>query len=264
MPRFEIGTSGYIGSKKDWLTMPFINCLEINSTFYKLPSIKSIDKYNILSNEGTHKGLIYSIKVSRLITHMKRLKDCKKEFSKFWNTVKKLENLKVLLFQFPPSFKYNDINMKRLEKLTYLPTKNISGKKINIVFEFRNNSWFKKDVERLFKDRKWVLGGTLIKKKKGQYWMGNMPDGLHLPEKTTNCTYLRIHGGRGYRGGYDTKQLQNIKRSVLAKKTTTNYIIFNNVFFDSRKKTCKYKKRKIRYAALCNASQFGKLTQKIK
>ena len=194
---------------------------------------------------------------------MKRLKDCKQAFGKFWRAVKGLKsNLKALLFQLPPSFKYNDVNIQRLKKITYLPTTNSVGEKINIIFEFRDDSWFKKDVVALFKTKGWVLGGTLIKKKKGQYWMGNMPAGLHLPEKTTNCTYLRLHGGRGYRGGYDSKQLRNIKRAVLAKRTSTNYVIFNNVFFDSRKKTCIYKKRKIRYAALCNASQFGKLTRK--
>ena len=45
MTRFEIGTSGYIGSKRDWLAMPNINCLEINSTFYRLPTEKSIKNY---------------------------------------------------------------------------------------------------------------------------------------------------------------------------------------------------------------------------
>ena len=118
MPRFEIGTSGYIGSKKDWFTMPFINCLEINSTFYKLPSAKSIENYNKLSSEGSHKGLIYSVKVSRFITHMKRLNDCKQAFAKFWRAVKGLQsNLKALLFQLPPSFKYNDVNMTKAKKI---------------------------------------------------------------------------------------------------------------------------------------------------
>ena len=113
MPTFEIGTSGYIGSKRDWLTMPFINCLEINSTFYKLPSANSIENYNQLSSEGPHKGLIYSVKVSRFITHMKRLKDCRQAFAKFWRAVKGLKsNLKALLIQLPPSFKYNDVNMQ--------------------------------------------------------------------------------------------------------------------------------------------------------
>ena len=260
MSRFEIGTSGYIGSKKDWLNMPFINCLEINSTFYRLPNANSIQKYNALSLSRDHTGLIYSVKVSKFITHMKRLKNCKQAFMKFWKSVKALDNnLKVLLFQLPPSFKYNKVNMKRLENMTYIPKKNNSGKPINIVFEFRDKSWFRNDVSVLFEKKAWVLGGTLISKKSGTYWMGTMPSGLHLPEKTTNCTYLRIHGGRGYRGGYDKKELHKIKRSVLKQNTALNYVIFNNVFFDSRKKTCKYNKRKIRYAALCNASTFGKM-----
>ena len=265
MPRFEIGTSGYIGSKKDWLDMPYINCLEINSTFYRLPNANTITKYNELSISPEHKGLIYSVKVSKFVTHIKRLKNCKRSFNKFWQSVKGLNNnLKVLLFQLPPSFKYNEVNMERLKSMTYLPRTNNSGKPINIVFEFRDDSWFRNDVVVLFEAREWVLGGTLIKKKKGQYWMGTMPAGMHLPEKTTDCTYLRIHGGRGYRGGYDKKELNKIKREVLAKKTALNYVIFNNVFFDNRKKTCKYNKRKIRYAALCNASEFGKMTRKMR
>jgi len=152
--------------------------------------------------------------------------------------------------------------MERLKNMTYLPSTNTGGGHLNIVFEFRDSSWFRRDVTSLFKSKKWVLGGTLINKKKGTYWMGTMPAGLHLPEKTADCTYLRIHGGSGYRGGYDKKQLGQIKKAALAKKTKLNYIIFNNVFFDSRKKTCKYNKRKIRYAALCNASTFGKMTRK--
>ena len=263
MTRFEIGTSGYIGSKKDWLNMPYINCLEINSTFYRLPNSKSIRTYNEMSTSTEHKGLIYSVKVSKFITHMKRLKNCKAAFNKFWRAVKDLgNNLKVLLFQLPPSFKYNKVNMERLKNMTYLPKTNTDGGGLNIVFEFRDKSWFRNDVVVLFEKKAWVLGGTLINKKSGTYWMGTMPSGLHLPEKTTNCTYLRIHGGRGYRGGYDKKELQKIKRNVLKKNTTLNYVIFNNVFFDSRKKTCKYNKRKIRYAALCNASTFGKMTRK--
>ena len=167
MPKFEIGTSGYIGSKKEWLNMPFINCLEINSTFYRLPNKNSIMKYNQLSLSSEHKGLIYSVKVSKFITHIKRLKNCKGAFNKFWNTVKGLNNLKVLLLQLPPSFKYNKVNMERLKSMTYLPTKNTVGGNINIVFEFRDDSWFRNEVSVLFKAKGWVLGGTLINKKKG-------------------------------------------------------------------------------------------------
>ena len=75
---------------------------------------------------------------------------------------------------------------------------------MTIVFEFRDASWFgKPDVLSLFKNRGWTLGGTLIDKKKEGKWMGTMPSGLHLPKKTSNSTYLRIHGARGYRGYYN-------------------------------------------------------------
>ena len=263
MTRFEIGTSGYIGSKKDWLSIPFINCLEINSTFYRLPTANTIAKFNQLSIESDNKGLIYSVKVSKFITHIKRLKNCKQAFNKFWLSVKGLnKNLKALLFQLPPSFKYNKDNIKRLEDMVYLPKTNNSGESINIVFEFRDKSWFCDKVVKLFRTNNWVLAGTLINKKSGTKWMGTIPSGLHLPEKTTNCTYLRIHGGRGYRGSYNKKYLHKIKKMILEKNTQWNYIIFNNVFFDNRKKTCKYRKRTIRYAALCNAAEFGQITRK--
>ena len=110
--------------------MPFINCLEINSTFYRLPNAGTIEKYNQLSLSPEHKGLIYSVKVSNFITHMKRLKDCRQPFGKFWSSVKDLgSNLKVLLFQLPPSFKYNDVNMERLKSMTYLPAKNSAAER---------------------------------------------------------------------------------------------------------------------------------------
>ena len=86
MVNFNIGTSGFIGSKKQWLTIPYINCLEINTTFYRLPTKKTINNFKDLIDKRNGE-LIFSVKVSRLITHMKRLHNCKSEFVKFWNSV---------------------------------------------------------------------------------------------------------------------------------------------------------------------------------
>lgn len=256
MKTYLIGTSGYIGSRKQWLKIPNLKCLEINATFYRLPTVKSIDNYNELTKLPQHKGLVFSVKVSKYITHMKRLKNCKQGFDKFWNSIKGLNNnLKVLLFQLPPSFKYNKINLERLKKMSYIKKKNSAGEAINIVFEFRDASWFKKkDIISLFKSRGWTLGGTMIKKNKKQYWMGDLSTGLNLPEKTSDCTYLRIHGARGYRGGCSKKQLVSIKNKINKQNTQINYIIFNNVFFNNRRKTCKLSTR---YAALCNANEMN-------
>ena len=54
--------------------------------------------------------------------------------------------------------------------------------------------------------------------------------------------------------------------AVLTVNFNKSYLLvfpFNNVFFNNRKKTCKYKTRKIRYAALCNASEFGRMTRRV-
>ena len=72
--------------------------------------------------------------------------------------------------------------MQRLRELDFIPQ--ILNKKIDIVFEFRDVSWFEKqDVIELFKTRNWTLGGTFIEKKSGGKWMGTMPNGLHIPNK---------------------------------------------------------------------------------
>ena len=38
--------------------------------------------------------------------------------------------------------------------------------------------------------------------------------------------------------------------------------MFNNVFFTKRSRTCKVKKKKIRYAAICDAVNMAKMTRK--
>ena len=35
------GTSGFMVGQKTWLSLPGLNCIEINATFYKLPSKKN-------------------------------------------------------------------------------------------------------------------------------------------------------------------------------------------------------------------------------
>ena len=113
-----IGTSGFMTSQKTWLDLPGLNCIEVNSTFYSLPSRKTVNNWKTLDP-----NLYFSLKVSKYITHMKRLKNCKAAWDKFWNRVKSLDNkLKALLIQLPPSFKYNSVNLERVEKMAkYLP-----------------------------------------------------------------------------------------------------------------------------------------------
>ena len=51
---------------------------------------------------------------------------------------------------------------------------------------------------------------------------------------------------------------------VNRRKTKKNFIMFNNVFFTKRSRTCKVKKKKIRYAAVCDAVNMARMTRKKK
>ena len=52
--------------------------------------------------------------------------------------------------------------------------------------------------------------------------------------------------------------MKAIKNKVSAQNTKKNFVMFNNTFFTKRNKTCKIGKNKVRYAAVCNAVEFGK------
>ena len=249
MKEWFVGTSGFMTSKDKWLSLPDLNCIEINSTFYSLPSEKTV-----LSWKEARPSLFFSVKCSKYITHMKRLKDCKGAWDKFWNRIKALKPaLKAVLIQLPPSFKLNDVNMERVKKmLDYLPTKETT-----IVFEFRDKSWFVDSVYDEMKKGNATLGGTSIERPTNARWLGDLPTGLHIPPKTSDATYIRILGEKGYKGNYDQAKLKTIKKRVAAQKTRKNFVMFNNTFFPKRNKTCKIGKAKIRYAAVCNAVKFG-------
>ena len=90
---------------------------------------------NVRLVAGKFKGLKIPFKASRYITHIKRLKNCKTAWRKFWDRVKPLGNrMQAILLQLPPSFKNTPETFQRIKKMkTYLPRKGPS-----IVFEFRD------------------------------------------------------------------------------------------------------------------------------
>ena len=235
-----------------WLSLPGLNCIEINSTFYRLPKEHTMKRWRELET-------YFSLKVSKYITHMKRLKDCKEAWELFWSRAQILgDKLKAVLFQFPPSFRYTPETIARVRALgAYLPKNGPT-----IVFEFRDTSWFREETYKIMRRHGWCVGGTAIRKKKGVYWLGNMPAGLHLPPTTSDATYLRVHGSKGYRGYYGPKELGKIRQAVKKQHTHKNFILFNNTFFDSRNRTCRKGQRQIKYAAVCDALLFARKTRR--
>ena len=91
------------------------NTLEINSTFYKFPTSKSLQKWYDTSPDD----FIFSVKAPRLVTHYKRFNECEQYLTDFYNTCGDgLKNkLGCVLFQLPPQIKYSEEFLNTIIKL---------------------------------------------------------------------------------------------------------------------------------------------------
>ncbi len=106
------------------------NTVEINATFYRLPTEPMIRAWNTRLGKGFH----LVVKGSRVVTHLKKIANCKEALEKFLERALKLTRLEVVLWQLPPSL-HKDVD--RLETfLSSLP------KNVRHAVEFRHESWW--------------------------------------------------------------------------------------------------------------------------
>ncbi|HEY1563466.1 MAG TPA: DUF72 domain-containing protein, partial [Gaiellaceae bacterium] len=78
--------------------------VEVNSTFYRLPRRDAVARWL----EQTPDGFLFSIKASRYLTHVKRLRDLGPGLERFLERIEPLlgsSKLGPLLWQLPPTFR---------------------------------------------------------------------------------------------------------------------------------------------------------------
>lgn len=114
--------------------------VEVNNTFYRLPKRETFVRWR----EVTPPGFLVTVKASRFITHIKRLKEPADSVRMFYERAEGLgDKLGPVLFQLPPFLKKD---LPRLaDFLPLLPAGHMAA------FEFRNDSWFSDDVYALLK-----------------------------------------------------------------------------------------------------------------
>ena len=125
--------------QRKWLEhySKFFDTVELNVTFYRLPSLAAFKSWR----ERTPKNFHFALKGSRYITHIKRLKDVKKSLKIFFEQSAPLKTkTKVVLWQLPPKMKCDLARLKNFVKLLK------HYKKPYHVFEFRHESWINDDV----------------------------------------------------------------------------------------------------------------------
>lgn len=195
---------------KDWLAYysSHFDTVELNNTFYHLPSENSIKSWF----STAPKGFVFAVKASQYITHLKRLTDPSETTRRFFDAIRGLkDHLGPILFQLPPSFKQN---LERLQEfIRYLPPG------FQYVFEFRHPTWYSDDTYDLLKKYDVALCITDLK-------------GKQSPEViTTKFTYLRLHGPqKAYMGEYGPKRLQKWSKQFeeWVEKDIHVYCYFDN------------------------------------
>jgi len=200
--------------QNQWLTFysQYFNSVELNVTFYRLPE----KRHTQLWNEHTPKDFVFSVKGSRFITHIKRLKDVEDPLIKFRDSLLPLESkIKCFLWQFPPHFKRDE---ERLEKFSQQLKKIDFLKSAYHAFEFREESWFHPNTYSILKNFKFCLCFFDPLSRNNEEII------------TSDFIYIRFHGGASDDLNYSDKELKKWIKKIEAwkDKLTAIFAFFNN------------------------------------
>lgn len=218
-----VGTSGW--QYKDWRG-PFyppklaqarwlehyVGCfdtVEVNNTFYRLPERETFAEWR----ERTPPGFVMTLKVSRYLTHIKRLAEPEEPVARFLDRAEPLgDRTGPLLLQLPPSL---EVDVDRLVgALDEFPERS------KLAVEFRHHSWFTDEVATALRDR----NAALVLADRGSRVLGPL-------WATADWGYVRFHEGRGTpRPGYGRTALHSWAERIasLWPASADVYAYFNN------------------------------------
>ena len=194
--RLYVGTSGWAYDWEDFYPEEIphrcrldyyaqqFQTVEVNYSFYRLPRAATYEKWA----GQTPEAFLFALKLSRFITHVKRLQGVKKAFRQFVVRATPLgARLGPILVQLPPSFK---LDVRLLER--FLEGASEVGEErdldpLRLAFEFRHPTWFASDAKPAL---------AVLERRGAAFVCGHSsrypyPD----PEPLTgDFMYLRFHG----------------------------------------------------------------------
>jgi uncharacterized protein YecE (DUF72 family) len=178
-----------------------LRAVEMNNTFYRLPKATTVEKWAATVPDGFE----FSLKASRRITHVKRLKEEVADTVDYLlSTARSMgDKLGPILFQLPPNAKVNRERLARFLKL--LPAD------IKAAFEFRHESWFDETVFDLLRDH----GAALC--------IADMGENEPAMVATADWGYLRLR-----REGYGDEALAVWVERIHAQPWKNAYVFFKH------------------------------------
>jgi uncharacterized protein YecE (DUF72 family) len=196
---------------KEWLTFyaKHFDTVEVNATFYRLPHEAAVARWVA----QTPSDFVFTVKMSRYVTHVRRLRDLDESERLFYARIAPLvasPKMGPVLWQLPPTFKRDDDRLR--SALDVLPP----GRHC---FEFREASWFADDVYELLRQHHVALV------------IGDDPRRpFQTHEITSDFTFIRLHAGsRGRNGNYSSSELDEwAERIGRWRESVGVYAYFNN------------------------------------
>ncbi len=202
------------------------NSIELNGSFYSLHSPEAHQRWY----DETPDDFQFSLKGSRYVTHMRRLKEVEVPLANFFaqGLLRLGKKLGPMLWQFPPNFKYDASRFENFfellpkswadavhfgEKFTELPAKKtwlevpsgFAKKKLRHTVEIRNESFVSEEFIALL--RKYGIGLVVA----------DTVEWPLLMDVTQDFVYCRLHGSEQlYASGYDDMALRKWSQRVVA------------------------------------------------
>ncbi|MGC8644853.1 MAG: DUF72 domain-containing protein [Thermoplasmata archaeon] len=218
MGRIFIGCSGWFYTHwsgtfypqgmptKNWFRYyaSLFDTVELNSTFYSFPNSKRAAAWY----RSSPKDFRYSVKMNRMVTHVKRLGNVDDDVSRFKEAISPLrEKLACILVQLPPSFRFTKENLDRVFGV-------VEGER-RVFVEFRHSSWYSQEALDVLR-RKGIRAVTVSMK------------GLPFILPDYGDVYVRMHGDvNGYATDYSDERLKELGKRLVGRHEDA-YIYFNN------------------------------------
>jgi len=193
--------------QREWLTFyaQRFPTVEVNNSFYRLPEAETFRHWAA----ETPEGFVVTVKVSRFLTHLKRLRDPEEPLQRLLERARELgPKLGPLLFQLPPRFPAAPDRLREL--LARLPDDVVGA------FEFRDPSWYRDEVYALLEE----ANAPLV-------WPDRPGPSPDLP-LIGDRAYVRFHQGRRTGPAYDPRKLRRWADRIAALPVRDAWIYFNN------------------------------------
>jgi uncharacterized protein YecE (DUF72 family) len=188
--------------------------VEVNATFYKVPKAETFRKWD----EETPSDFRFSLKGSRYVTHLKKLKEVGPYVKDFYDRIAPLgDKVGCVLWQLPGNFKKTGKAWDKLDAFV----KELPGSIPNVL-EFRDPSWFDQETRDLLASHR-VIPCSVSSS-------FDVPELLQVCEESA---YIRFHGkGKElYKYFYAEEELREWADALMDQGVEKVFAYFNNDYY---------------------------------